>query len=378
MAVAGIFQKRRRQVLGMGLALLLLLLFLMNHMLEAMPQQILPNDVRLHYGGRWDMRDDDCYLTGRGAVYVEADFTGRNLGICLKEDGADTDWEVSVDGNPPIPLTEDRRSLLRRDMFVIKGLSEGEHRMRLVRRTEGRTGVSRFSGLRIDRDASLSAVPPRAHLLEFVGDSITAGFRNLPDGGENGDLAFAPRLARMLEADYSVIATSGEGVIHNWNEQAGDSAVHSREDYEHFFFPRPGGQESLRWETPVRPADAVFVSLGTNDFSNAPHFVPEKEDFEKGYGELLDAIRLRQPEAIIICTDPLPDSVIPQAGHYIEAVVEQRRRAGDEKIFFLSLHADGSPLTETDYAGDGTHPTAEGAEKLAKFLLPRVQKLLHW
>jgi len=57
--------------------------------------------------------------------------------------------------------------------------------------------------------------------MSFVDIYITAGAKNdspptAPyDDIENNDMAYGPQLARMLDAEYSVLGKSGEGVIHN-------------------------------------------------------------------------------------------------------------------------------------------------------------------
>src|SRR3954469_6793562 len=71
---------------------------------------------------------------------------------------------------------------------------------------------------------------PKAPLIEFIGNSITCGAAadasEVPCGtGEyhdhhNAYMAYGPRVARELHANYLVTSVSGIGVYRNWNSDA--------------------------------------------------------------------------------------------------------------------------------------------------------------
>ena len=178
---------------------------------------IAPNDANLQYFGRWDMRDAANYQCAQGAVYIKANFTGTSLKVNLRD--PNDKWRVSIDGGPF------RKFKPRGQGTVLaENLQPGTHKLLLVRSTEGYMGVSQLKGFELDDGAQLLAPDARkGRTLEFVGDSITAGAKN--DGElqnnnyndiEDTDQAYGPKVARLLDADYSIVAKSGEGVVHNW------------------------------------------------------------------------------------------------------------------------------------------------------------------
>lgn len=204
-----------------------------NGFTTAEAADIAPNDAKIQYFGRWNKADDTKYTCAQGAVYIKANFTGTSLKVKLRD--PNNYWRVSIDGSE---FTKFRPK--GNETVLAENLKPGKHKVLLVRSTEGYMGQSQLKGFVIDDGAKLETPDPlKTRRLEFVGDSITAGAKN--DGelaGENyndiedNDMAYGPQLARMLNADYSVLAKSGEGVIHNWAEKWPGNQVHTADRYQ--------------------------------------------------------------------------------------------------------------------------------------------------
>lgn len=331
-------------------------------------------DPAIHYEGRWQEAADGCYETAQGAVYLETIFTGTS--VAAKLDDTENRWLVSIDGGPARKIRAAKGS----PTVLADNLPAGRHVLRLERATEGSYGVSRFAGLEAD---SIEAPMRQASRLrlEFVGDSITAGFRN--DGRkhgkndadiEDGSMSFAPQLARLLDADYSVLAKSGEGVVHNWGAGWPDRGLHTAERYPWTFYGARKTAGNTIWQSERLPVSAVILALGTNDFSDAKRR-PYHEEYVQAWTSLIRSVHAMNPKAPIICLEPLPAAISPVAGLWI---AEACRLAQSEGIpaHYIPLNEKGPLLAPEDYVGDGTHPTKAGSAKLAAYLAPRIASFL--
>ena len=249
----------------------------------------------IHYEGRWQ-ENGGCYEAAQGAVYLETDFTGTRIAADLQDH--ENRWLVSIDGGPSRKV----RAAADGPTVLAEGLTNGRHTLRLERATEGSYGISHFRGLEAD---SLEAPARQAERLrlEFVGDSITAGFRN--DGKkhghndaaiEDGSMAFAPQLARLLGADYSVVAKSGEGVVHNWGAPWPDRGLHTEERYRWTLYGAHKTPGNTIWQSEKLPVSAVILALGTNDFSDKERR-PYHEEYVQAWTGLIRQVHAMNPAA---------------------------------------------------------------------------------
>lgn len=345
------------------------------HIAEA--ADIAPGHANIQYFGRWDKSDAGNFRCAQGAVYIKANFTGTSLKVKLRD--PNNYWRVSIDGSE---FTKFRPK--GNETVLAENLKPGQHKVLLVRSTEGYMGESQLKGFVIDDDANLEKQDAlKKRRLEFVGDSITAGAKN--DGElmgsnyndiEDNDMAYGPQLARMLDADYSVLAKSGEGVIHNWAEKWPGNQVHTADRYQWTKYSDKfeGNQQ---WDTKQFPVDAVIIAMGTNDFSDNKR-KPTEEEFVAGYTRLIETVRKMNPDAKIICTEPVPGWVGKKARKWINTSVENLKAKGDNKIYYIELNTPAPLLEESDYANDSTHPLKSGATKIANYLKDKVAAIMGW
>ena len=71
-------------------------------------------------------------------------------------------------------------------------------------------------------------------------------------------MSFAPQLARLLDADYSVLAKSGEGVVHNWGTGWPDRGLHTEERYPWTFYGANKTAGNTIWQSKRLPASAII------------------------------------------------------------------------------------------------------------------------
>ena len=353
----------------------------------------------LRYGGRWDFSYPGAALTGRGATYISARFTGPYVAAELR--GADVRWRVSVDGG-----AWRRFYPLSGATVLATNLGEGTHTLFLGRDIEGTEGISEFRGLVLAAGHGL-VEPPAApeKLIEFVGDSITAGA--FVEGTyadyyevENGFGAFGVLAAQALGADWSCVAASGEGVARNYAEYVpGTDGTHAQTNYERTFYSalEPKWPGAYRTQAPVaagmappnspggiprgespqeRHPQLVVLNHGANDYLMAP-FLPA-ETFQRAYRELVQAVRHMHPQAVIVCLEPIPKAEGARVAPHIAAVVKALRAAGDKQVVFIGTTELHQLLTPGDFAGDYVHPLATGHRKIADWLAPRLRSVMGW
>ena len=329
---------------------------------------------KLIFNGRWNIENNQA-TCGNGATYVTARFTGTS--IAAKMDDRNCWWRYEIDGKPY------NRIKFRNELTTLaENLPKGEHKIKLVRSTEGEAGLSTFKGFVLDEGAEiLSPDEPKRLKLEFVGDSITAGAFN--DGPhdvlsyhdvENNDMSYGPQLARMLDADYSVLAKSGEGLVHNYSEEWPYNQVHTADRYPWTYYSFNWNDHHLNWDFSNNKTDAVFISIGANDFLFEPR--PTEDEFIKEYIHLIKVVRKNNPTAAIICLEPVPTVIGPDAASWTEIAVTKLKNNGDKDLYYIPLNKDTPLLNDSDYVGDGVHPTQEGSRKIAEYLKNKVETIL--
>jgi len=329
-------------------------------------------DPRIRYTGRIDFSDPARPAFDWPAVTIEAAFEGTSL-VVLLEDGQNI-YNVTVDGQDSVLHTRPGENRI----VIAEGLADDRHTFRMSKRTETFYGTPVFLGFELDAGRDLTSLPPAPERrIEFIGDSITAGYGsegNSPTctfskGTENVELTYAAVTAGELEAGYTIIAVSGVGIVRNYNTADKMSPGTMLTYYDLTTTDR----DSQEWDFNRWVPDAVVINLGTNDFSTNPH--PAGEVFLQGYTELIIKVRNRYPNAHIfamagpIMVDPAEDT--------IRSVVTQMREIlNDDRVHFVKIE-DNLELSGTDYGCDW-HPNASGHQKIAEQLIPRMREELNW
>jgi hypothetical protein len=124
--------------------------------------------------------------------------------------------EITVDGAVLAPL---HLSNGTQTYPLVSGLALGNHDIEIAKRTESFIGITRFDNF---VGATLLATPRSTKLIEFIGDSITAGYGTLGvdpcqflSSTQAETQAWAAFAARELGAAHHAIAYSGIGMYRN-------------------------------------------------------------------------------------------------------------------------------------------------------------------
>jgi lysophospholipase L1-like esterase len=306
---------------------------------EALPGPLVkPDDSRLRWVGRIGDAGGGKLLAWSGSE-LRGRFTGRQLGLSF----ASTHWgtshfTVEIDGQRHGLAAPGNASS---DWRLREPLADGEHTLRLVKRTEASIGETVFLGLRLDDGGRLlEPPPPRPLKFEFYGDSITAGACNgdvAEDQYEDlyphdGTRAYGAVTAQRLGADYVGIAVSGIGITATWGE---------------LLMPQVWDRYAPRLDAPVAPPDprapdVVLLNLGQNDHgfpASKGHAIAP--DFGERYLAFVRQLRGRYPHARIVLlmggmSAPREQPAIP---HAVQRAVQTLRSEGDTQVWSYRFDA---------------------------------------
>ncbi len=221
----------------------------------------------------------------------------------------------------------------------------------------------------------IKPLPDNDLAIEFIGDSITCGYGVDSDDGddsfstatENFSKSYAYIAAEELEADYSVVAYSGYGVISGYSS-GGKNTEETIPQYYNITSTYKGYDE--KWDASERKIDAVVINLGTNDtgyvYSDDPSTCNE---FVKGYVSFLEDVRKANPEAAIICTVGLMGG-----GETIYPLIQKAVKEfnDDRTTCFLSKEMD----IEKNGAGALWHPSEKTQKEYGHIIAEEIRKAI--
>ena len=255
---------------------------------------------------------------------------------------------------------------------------QGERALVVVEAEEGITALSvlRLSAgdqalylesIELWGEDELALLPPpekKKNKILFIGDSITCGYGTDSSSSHNiyhtweEDVthAYAYLTAEHFDADYQIIAISGQGIVLNCRGE------HGRLFCEFF------GQAN-RTPTPVPDESGfsprlVVVNGGTND-NGKP--VPQ-EDFKEGVDHLLTLLRANYPDAYILWIYGAMNAPY----HQVLVQVFDERQKTDENMSYVNAR----PIYDNPaFVGANGHPTHLGQIDLAEQLTKHIHAL---
>ncbi|MGI6264768.1 MAG: GDSL-type esterase/lipase family protein [Acutalibacteraceae bacterium] len=279
--------------------------------------------------------------------------------ITVVTDGDETDRRVIALDQPGCAL-----------YVLAEDLTDGVHTVSVYKQSEALQSNWEVTAL-ILPDGELLETPHDDNRLkiEFIGDSITAGFGNrcpTKDGPfctkeQDGYESYAALTARALNADYHVMAVSGFGM---YRSPFGQDIPP--------LFPYSDGLQGKRvkWDFARFTPDIVVVNLGTNDggWINLEPTLSTEEKIrlvKERYVEFLHTLRKTYPGAYLLCTIGLLES---NATPYVEQAVATAQADGIERLSFLKL-----PAATSFGAG---HPSLEAHRQGAEALTAALREIL--
>lgn len=326
-------------------------------------KKIALTDGRIKYLGRSAVSEERV-LWDYSCTGFEININGTGAKVEIREKPTSTNqsfYGVWVDGEK----TQNVKLEKGLNTFVLaENLSEGTHHIRLVKLNETRFTRSDLEGITIVGDLA-ERPADKALKIEFIGDSLTAGFGNLTSNPnqdytsatQDGTQTFAFKTAELLNADYSIVAVSGWGLAQDCDGNT-KNILPAMYEYSAYF-----GQK-LAWDFNRFQPDVVVINLGTNDFSSKVSGTLFAEKVQS-FSEL---IAKKNPGAQIVwCYGLATNNGLETVQAAVEAV------EGVENIHFVQL-----PLmnTQVDGVGGLWHPSIKSHNKAGEALAKAIEEIL--
>ena len=253
----------------------------------------------------------------------------------------------------------------------------------------------------IKSDGEFLPIEPKPYKIEFIGDSITSGEGLIGSRTEHDWIPmwfsvlnnYCALAARMLNAEYRIIAQSGWGVLSGWD----NNPYSNIPDYYEKVCGVLVGEKNRAlgafeendfdsWQP-----DIIVVNLGTND--EGAFYSPEFKDvktgrtykqrlnydgsfnkddlkaFEKAVENFLYKLRKYNKKAHIIWAyGMLGIRMMPAIYRAVDRYIE---KTGDKKVSVFQL-----PVTTAETMGARRHPGALAHQKAAKELAEYIKQFL--
>ena len=319
------------------------------------PGEIAPTDPNIEYIGRWDKSDSSNYISNWGGAYLRVSFTGQHVQLKLaapvnlvaKIDGAEY---VEYRNVPPGPLNLTPTAL------------DGSVRHTLVVNARFEADELNFQGLILDENAYTVEPNPSRPIVEFIGDSITAG--HMTTKGAVTDYAWLT--GEALGCDHTQIAFSGVTLVsgyhyRGWNVPGMDVGEFKQQHINHCVDVTCANVPA--WDFTKYDAKMVVINLGTND-AWVTRSTPSST-FQHTMTAFLENVRAKYPLAEIFVMRTFAGVYVPQT----QAAVDARIAAGDHHVQYIDTTGWLAP---EDYNPDGGHPNDGGHVKIAEYLVERL------
>ncbi|MFD1542053.1 SGNH/GDSL hydrolase family protein [Nonomuraea guangzhouensis] len=291
-----------------------------------------PADPNITYVGRWDGAHVPQWTGG----YLVTKFTGTT--VKLKQRNA-VNMYVSIDGRPDVFYLGVSGTV---DLTPTP-LAAGTHTLRV----NYRSGDCVFQGLLLDPGARTVDAGTSTRLVEFVGDSITAGSLS----SKLAVTAYGWVLGERLGVRHTQIARAGYCLV----AQSGCVGQSGQ------FFDL-GSTGTTPWDFTRYQASAVVINLGTNDIGHGV----TGATFQTAYTNFLRGIRAKYPNAALFAMETFKKRYVAET----KAAVAALNGSGDANVHYIST--EGWLTDNVDYADGNGHPNDAGHVKVANRLAPIV------
>lgn len=303
-------------------------------------------------------------------TYADMVLSGSRLEMVATDSGLNY-YNVIVNGSQHAIVKTDSKEPQRVVLF------EGEHgtyHIRLQRRTEGFNGLTTLCSFESEGELVADQNLPKGRHIEFIGDSLTAGYGTDSASGsepytpetQNCNLAYGCYVARYFNADYNLVAHSGQGMVRNYGDEKATSDYTMLQRYE-LLFDEADKEQKYNFRRRNYIPDLVVIFLGTNDFSTKPW--PSYEQFSEGYAELIERVREAHGEQVpILCVSSY---VFDPTFDYVWRISQS-----DSNLHFASILPEA--FAYPSELGASEHPNRVGQQKMAMTLIPYISTITGW
>lgn len=342
--------------------------------------------------GRYHQMGETLWLAMSGSG-IGMQFTGRYLEIPVRggyvaehgeQDGNYARVAVYVDG---CRIKDELIDAPEKRFVVVDQPEPKTVEVQLIKLSESAMSVIGIDPLIIGDEDRVQPIPDKAHLIEFIGDSITCGYgvddedssHSFATATEDVTRAYAFHTARLLDADYTLFSASGFGIISGYTADPSQRLAEQLiPDYYHSVgfsrdrFPGNTDPTETAWDFSRLRPEAVVINLGTNDDSFCQDTEEKQQEYMVAYERFLQDVRSCNPEAVIFCVlGIMGQRLCP----WMEKACENyRQHSGDQRVHTLRLpEQDGNVGYVADF-----HPLERFHLEAAEVLAPYMKKIMNW
>ena len=241
-------------------------------------------------------------LASQSGLHMDWSCSGAEFGIDLKGDTVRLNFKVSASCYMRVWVDGEEYKYNGSEYFTVSALSSsivlndlsvGTHTIRVMKVTGYTLARAELVGVMFAGSLLTDAVDAsdKDTYIEFVGDSITCAWGTIGEHGgaytdQDGTLAYSYLLAEKLNADYSMTALSGQGLLY------GTPGVTNG-----YLYADPIGNSEVQYDF-ARKADIVVINIGTNDcYQNVG-----EDEFKTAYLSFLETVREKNGDSCkILC-----------------------------------------------------------------------------
>ena len=324
------------------------------------------NNENIKYNGRINMNDGDKADLNWSGSSIKIRFVGTEIKALLRNQKNENYYNIIVDDSLYVlePTT------IKQWYTLASGLANVEHTVEIFRRGEWTLGKTYFYGFEAPEGTEILLPEPSDIIIEFFGDSITAGraiedtVGDSPDGTfTNNYLSYSAITARHFNADYYCTARSGIGITISWFDMIMDK-MYNRLD--------PNDPNSI-WDFSQVQPNIVVINLFQNDswLVDMPEYYkystfgtkkPTAEFLINAYKEFIQKIRNVYPTTPIICSLGSMDATKVGSAWpgYISSAIDSLEDSNMFTCFF-------------PYQGKKGHPKVEEHKIMADILIKFIE-----
>ncbi len=310
-------------------------------------------------------------------------FTGKKLSVILAGDDGTKQPIIKQKDSARVAIYVDgvrkKEKMVKAEevnVSIVTGLKASSHEIMILKVSEAAQSIVGIKELVTEETAEIKPAAGKKRRIEFIGDSITCGYgiddenpeHKFKTSTEDATKAYAYRAAELLDADYSIVAYSGYGVISGYTESSIpklDELLPPLYDRLGFSWGLARGRQiyDVKWDFTEFIPNTIVVNLGTNDDSYCKDYNDRQQHFAESYAKFLRVIRLKNPEAkIVVIYGLMGDALYP---YVQEAVSKFKTMTGDENIEVHKLEG----IKRHEGYTVNYHPTVMTQERLAKELV---------
>jgi lysophospholipase L1-like esterase len=324
-----------------------------------------------------------CGYSGTG---IEFSFVGTKCTIVLGGDfvsltASENNYArvaIYVDGKR---IVDEMMNEKEKRFTVVDSETEQSSVIRVIKLSE--CMFSGFSIQDIQAEGEIFPTDNKDVVIEFIGDSITCGYGvddenpygNFSTKTEDITRTYAYKTAEALNADYSIVAISGYGIISGYTTADTPNITQTLPEYYDklgysLFTYGAHKPQYIDWNFAKCQPDIIIINLGTNDNSYVKGNEERALEFKNGYVSFLKQIRKNNPNATVVCTlGMMGDELYEQ----IElAVLEYSNECNDKKMYTMKFDVQSE---QDGYAIDW-HPSERTHQNAADKLVAYLKDIL--